>query len=56
MDDRDAVGRVRMRVGLGRRAMRRPARMADADGAGERLGASTALEVDQLALGAAARP
>ena len=34
---RDALGRVRMGVGLGRRAMRRPARMADAGRAGERL-------------------
>ena len=37
MHDRELFGGVRMRVVLGRPAMRRPAGMADADGADERL-------------------
>ena len=35
--DREPVGGVRMRVAFGRPAVGRPARMADADGAGERF-------------------
>ena len=54
VDDGDALGRVRMRVRFRRRAMRRPARVADAGVAGERLGHEPRLEVDELSLGAAA--
>ena len=54
--DRELLGRMRMRVVLGRAAMRRPARVADADRAGERLAAETLLrDCLQLALGAPAR-
>src|SRR5205823_8479221 len=45
-------GGVRMRIVLGRAAMRRPARVANADGAFERLAFQPALEVLQLSLGA----
>ena len=55
VDDRDAVGRMRMRVDLGRPAMGRPAGVADADRAGERLASQPLLEVLELAFGAAAR-
>ncbi len=55
MDDGDAVGRLRMRIRFGRSAMRRPARMADAGGAGKRLALEPRLEIDELAFGAAAR-
>ena len=41
-----------MGVGLGRLAVRRPAGVADADRAGERLGGELGLEVLELALGA----
>ena len=51
---RDAVGGVRMGVALGRPAVGRPAGMADADDAGERLAREPVLEVAQLALGAPA--
>ncbi len=54
MHDRELVGRVRMRVGLVRAAMRRPARMADAGHAGERLAVEFDFEIFQLAFGAAA--
>ncbi len=54
MHDGELVGRVRMRVVLGRPAVRRPAGMADADGAGQRLAREPDLEVFQLAFGAAA--
>src|SRR5579862_6567049 len=53
--DGDAVGRVRMRVALGRAAMRCPAGMANADIAGERLKFEAARERAELAFGAAAR-
>ena len=53
MDDGDAVGGVRVGVVLGRAAMGRPACMADANGAFERLGFEFILEIDQLALRAA---
>ena len=43
-----------MRVGLVGHAMGRPARVADADRAVERLALQPALEIDQLAFGAAA--
>ena len=55
VDDRDAVGGVRMRVDFVRTAMGRPARVADADLAAERLLVQPLLEIAQLALGAAAR-
>ena len=45
---------MRMGVALGRHAVRRPARVADADRAGQRLAAEPRLEVAELALGAAA--
>src|SRR6185437_8987982 len=54
VDDRDAVGGDRMGVGLARHAMRRPAGMADADPALDRLLGETRLEPRELALGAAA--
>ena len=50
-----ALGGVRMGVDLGRRAVGRPAGVADADAAGERRAAELVLEVAELALGAAAR-
>ena len=50
----DEIGHVRMGVGLGRRAVGRPAGMADAGGARKRLGFQPQLEIAQLALGAAA--
>ena len=54
VDDREAVGGVRMRVAFGRPAVGRPAGMADADGAGERLAREPRFEIAQLALGAPA--
>ena len=42
VDEGDAVGGMRMGVALGRGAVRGPAGVADADRAGERLGASSA--------------
>ena len=54
VDERQPVGGVRVGVGLGRRAMRRPARMADAGVAGQRLAGELVLEVAELALGAPA--
>ena len=45
---------MRMGVALRRLAVGRPARVADADRAGQRLAAEPRLEIDQLALGAAA--
>ncbi len=52
--DRDPVGRMRMGVGLARPAMRRPAGVADADGAVDRVLAQAPLQIGQLALGPAA--
>ena len=52
--DRELFGGVRMGVVLGRPAMRRPAGVADADGAVERLAQEPGFEVFQLALGAPA--
>ena len=46
---------MRMGVALGRRAMRRPAGVADADVAVERLHAELGREIAELALGPAAR-
>ncbi len=54
MRDRDAVGGVRMRVALVRLAVRRPAGMADADIAGERLLRQALFQRRELAFGAAA--
>src|SRR5262245_15880718 len=48
-----AAGQMRMRVRLGDAAMRRPARVRDAEPAGERLRRELALEVRDLADGAA---
>ena len=53
--DRELLGGVRMGVVLGRLAVGRPAGVADADRAGERLAVQPRLEVAQLALGAPAR-
>ena len=44
MDERDLLGRVRVGVGVRRRAMRRPARMADAGRAGEGKGGELLVE------------
>ncbi len=52
---RELFGGVRMGVVLGRPAMRRPAGVADADGAIERLAHEPGFEVFQLALGATPR-
>ncbi len=54
MDDGYSIGRMRMRIILGRPAMRRPARMADADLALQRLFGEQQLQVLQLAFGPAA--
>ena len=54
MHERDARRRMRMRVDLGRRAMRRPARMADAGVAGERMRMQHLVEIGELAGRAAA--
>ena len=53
--DRELVGGVRMRVVLGRLAVGRPAGVADADGALQRLALQPRFEIAELALGAAAR-
>ena len=53
--DREAVARVRVRVPLGRLAVRRPAGVADADPAAERRALQLRFEVLQLALGAQPR-
>src|SRR5690348_8570196 len=52
MHDGDAVGRDGMRVGLVGRAMRRPARMSDADLAADRLSRQPLDQLIELALGA----
>ena len=53
--DRDLVGRMRVRVHFVRLAMRRPAGVADAAVAFERLARQPLFQVLQLAFGAAAR-
>ena len=53
--DRDPLGGMRVRVALGRPAVGRPAGVADADRALERLARELAFEVAQLAFGAPAR-
>ena len=50
MDDGQALGGVGMRVAFSRPAMGRPAGVADADGAGERLTREPGFEIAQLAL------
>ena len=55
VDHGDAIGRMRMRVVLGRLAVGRPAGVPDPDMALERFGIEPLFEVFQLALGAAAR-
>ena len=54
MDHGDAARGDGMGVALARHAMRRPARVADADPALHRLGREPRLELGELALGAAA--
>src|ERR1700738_2317872 len=54
VDHRDIVGRMRMRVALGRLAMRRPAGMADPGVAREWLSLQSRFQVFQFAFGAAA--
>ena len=53
--DRDPLGSVRMRVELGRLAVRGPAGVADADSSGKRFAGEPLLQVLELALGAPAR-
>ncbi len=55
VDDRKPARGVRMGVGLGRLAVCRPTRMADADRTVERLSGELGLEVLELALGAPPR-
>ena len=55
VDDGDAVGGVRVGVGLVGAAVGGPAGVADADGAGERFARQQRLEIAELALGAPAR-
>ena len=55
VDDRQPRRRMRMGIGLCRRAMGRPAGVADADRALQRMVGEPCCEVDQLALGAQAR-
>ena len=54
MDDGDAVRGDRMRIGLGRQAMRRPAGVPDPDNPLHRLVFEPPGEINELALGAAA--
>ena len=51
VDQRDWPDDVRVGVVDGRRAMRRPARVGDAGGAGQRIGRELAREIVELALG-----
>ena len=51
---RDAIVRVGVGIGLGRLAVSRPAGVADADGAADRLALQKRAQVAELALGAAA--
>ena len=55
MDHGDALGRVRMRVVLGRPAMGRPAGMADPGVTVERFGLQPLFQILEFAFGAAAR-
>jgi hypothetical protein len=54
VDQRHRPGDVRMGIADRRRAVRRPARVGDADVAAERLGRQLAREIVELALGPAA--
>jgi hypothetical protein len=54
VDDGHAVDEMRMRVAFGRCAMRGPARVGNADAAGQRLFAEALFQIDQLAFGATA--
>ena len=51
MDEREAIGRVRVGIGLGGRAMGRPAGVTDAGPAGERLPVELFLEIAEFPLG-----
>src|SRR5581483_3022471 len=53
--DRELVGRMRVRVIFRRRAVGRPARMADADFSVQRLLREALFEIPELPFGAAAR-
>jgi hypothetical protein len=53
VDDRDAVGRVRMSIRFRRRAVRRPAGVANAGRARKRLRREPLLQIDELATCAA---
>ena len=55
VDDRKPRGSVRMGVGFGRLAMRRPSRVADADRPAKRRGRKLRLQVLEFALGAPPR-
>ncbi len=54
VDHGNLRGHVRMRIALGRTAVSRPARVADAGAPGERLDEQPLLEIAQFAFGAAA--
>ena len=51
LNDGDTVGCMRMRISFGRRAMRGPARVTDADDAIERIVGEKTVEIDQLSFG-----
>jgi hypothetical protein len=55
MHDGEPIGRMRMRVVLGRAAVRRPARVADADRSGERIARELCFQILELAFGAPPR-
>ena len=55
VDDGEALGSMRVRVMFGRSTVSRPARVADADRAGERLAREPGFEIAKLALGTPAR-
>src|SRR5215831_21329835 len=55
VDHGEALGRMRVRVMFGRSAVGRPAGVADADRAGERLAREPCFEIAQLALGTPTR-
>src|SRR5262249_61494066 len=55
VDEGEALGGMRVRVMFGRSAMSRPAGVADADRAGERLAREPGFKIAQLALGTPAR-
>ena len=54
VDDRHPIGEMRMRIGFVRNAVRRPARVADADEPTQRVGVQQPLQIDQLTFGPAA--